>query len=479
MSCKDNIKDNIMILIENFSQVIAQIESERGIEKHLILDAIEKALVSAAKKKYGNELNVKAVINEHSGEARLWMEKLVVSNHEDPLNELLLDEATELSDEAEIGDTLEIDLDIDEFGRIATQAAKQVILQCIREAEKDLVIREFSDKVGQIVTGTVQNIEGNTYLINLGKIEAFLPPREQAMGEVFNVKDRIRVFVVDIQKTSRGPAVKISRSHSGLIRHLFQLEVPEIQDGIITIKSISRDPGRRTKIAVASNNQSVGAVGTCVGHMGGRIQAVLREINNEKIDILEWSEDPRVFIGNSLKPATISQVIIDSEENREATVVVPDDQLSLAIGKSGQNVRLAVKLTNWKLDIMSDADFKNKGNEGEAVAAVSLSDKIKIDAEQESLDATNNVANDESSSDSTDTSGDGPNDDSNQPETSSDEPQVSDADPSNDDVESERQGEPDAIEQLSEDVVSETDGAPVADDVTENNTQELEAKTEG
>tara|TARA_Y100001935_G_scaffold252168_2_gene255502 strand:+ start:8625 stop:9959 length:1335 start_codon:yes stop_codon:yes gene_type:complete len=424
-----------MILIENFSQVLAQIESERGIEKHIILDAIEKALISAARKKYGAELNVKAYINEDSGEARLWMEKLVVSEKEDELNELTLDEAKELSDEVEDGDTLEIDLDVEEFGRIAAQAAKQVILQCMREAEKDLVMNEFSDKIGEIVTGTVQNIEGNTYLINLGKIEAFLPPREQAPGETFNVKDRIRVFIVDIQKTNRGPMIKISRSHTGLIRQLFHIEVPEIQDGIISIKSISRDAGRRTKIAVYSNNQTVGAVGTCVGHMGGRIQAVLREINNEKIDILEWSEDPKVFIGNSLKPATINEVIINDTENREATVVVPDDQLSLAIGKAGQNVRLAVKLTNWKLDITSESDHNKKTNpqtEATTSEETTLAEKIKASAEEspseiddtnekpEQTTETTNIDNENTSNDD-DTNSDSPTEESSETVAESEE----------------------------------------------------------
>lgn len=425
-----------MILIENFSQVLAQIESERGIEKHVILDAIEKALISAARKKYGAELNVKAYINEDSGEARLWMEKLVVSKKEDELNELTLDEAKELSDEVEDGDTLEIDLDVEEFGRIAAQAAKQVILQCMREAEKDLVMNEFSDKIGEIVTGTVQNIEGNTYLINLGKIEAFLPPREQAPGETFNVKDRIRVFIVDIQKTNRGPMIKISRSHTGLIRQLFHIEVPEIQDGIISIKSISRDAGRRTKIAVYSNNQTVGAVGTCVGHMGGRIQAVLREINNEKIDILEWSEDPKVFIGNSLKPATINEVIINDAETREATVVVPDDQLSLAIGKAGQNVRLAVKLTNWKLDISSESEYNKKTNpqtETTTNEETTLAEKIKASAEkapsgmdqtdtstEESTETTNN---DNTSTDAT-TNDNIPTEETNKTTSENDAPQT-------------------------------------------------------
>jgi N utilization substance protein A len=372
-----------MILIENFSQVIAQIESDR------IIDGIEKALISAAKKKHGQELSVKAYLNEDSGEARLWMEKIVVKTIADELNELTLSEAQALSDDAEIGDTLEIDLDFDEFGRIAAQAAKQVVMQCIREAERDLVLNEFSDKIGQIVTGTVQNIEGNTYLINLGKIEAFLPPKEQVFGETFNVKDRIRVFVVDIQKSNRGPMVRISRSHPGLVQQLFKLE----------IKGISRDPGKRTKIAVHSHNSSVGAVGTCVGHMGGRIQAILREINNEKIDILEWDEDPKVFIGNSLKPATITNVIIDNNDVREATVIVPRDQLSLAIGKSGQNVRLAVKLTNWKLDISSDEDSEDSNAEPGQSLAERLKQTVADAATQEATETDAPPADNDTTSD--------------------------------------------------------------------------------
>lgn len=374
-----------MILIENFAQVISQIETERGIARGRIIDAIERALVSAAKKKYGQDLFVSAYVNEDSGEARIWTEKQVVQDVVDPLNELTLDQARELSDDSDLGDTLEIDMEIEDLGRIAAQSAKQVIMQSIREAERDMVIDEFSDKVGQIVTGIVQNIEGNVYLINLGKIETFLFAKEQVPGESFSVKDRIRVFVVDIHRSSRGPSVQISRSHPGLVRELFAMEVPEIQDGIIEIKSISRDAGRRTKIAVHSKNASVGAVGTCVGHMGGRIQAVLREINNEKIDILEWSEDPKVFIANSLKPAVVKTVLIENEANREATVVVPNDQLSLAIGKSGQNVRLAVKLTNWKLDITSETDEKSKSN---ASDGMTLEERLRANAQRNSEETT-------------------------------------------------------------------------------------------
>lgn len=374
-----------MILIENFAQVISQIETERGIARSRIIDAIEKALVSAAKKKYGADLFVNAYVNEDSGEARIWTEKQVVQDVVDPLNELTLDQARDLSDDSDLGDTLEIDMEIEDLGRIAAQSAKQVIMQSIREAERDMVIDEFSDKVGQIVTGVVQNIEGNVYLINLGKIEAFLFAKEQVSGETFTVKDRIRVFVVDIHRSSRGPSVQISRSHPGLVRELFAMEVPEIQDGIIEIKSISRDAGRRTKIAVHSKNASVGAVGTCVGHMGGRIQAVLREINNEKIDILEWNEDPKVFIANSLKPAVVKTVLIENEANREATVVVPNDQLSLAIGKAGQNVRLAVKLTNWKLDITSETDEKSKSN---ASDGMTLEERLRANAQGTSEETT-------------------------------------------------------------------------------------------
>ena len=302
-----------------------------------------------------------------------------------------------------------MDLDVEEFGRIAAQTAKQVILQCIREAEKDIVVNEFSDKIGKIVTGTIQNIEGNTYLVNLGKIEAFLPPHEQVRGESFNVNDRIRVYIVDIQKNTRGPVIKISRTHTGLVKELFTLEVPEIQDNIIEIINISREPGKRSKVAVKSNNPSIGPVGTCVGHMGGRIQAILKELNNEKIDIIEWKESMEEFIANSLKPAEIKEVIIN-EENNEATVVVPNDQLSLAIGKGRLNVRLAVKLTNCKLDIQSAEDSESTSQTS------SLADKIKSSKTDESSDDTPddtaNAPTDESSDDTPDDTADAPTDES-------------------------------------------------------------------
>lgn len=345
-----------MILIDNFAQVIAQIENERGIEKNSIISALEQSLVSAAKRKFSEDLNVFASIEPDSGETNVWVDKTVVDTYsENKENELLLDAAKAINPAVSINDTIREDLSPGSFGRLAAQTAKQVILQCIREAEKDLVLKEFTDKIGTLVTGTVQNIEGNTYLINLGKVEAFLNPYDQIKNESFNVKDRIRVYVVDINKTTRGPAIKISRSHSGLVRELFRLEVPEIDDGIIKIKSISRDPGNRTKVAVQSTNENVGAVGTCVGHMGGRIQSILKELNNEKIDILEWHEDPVQFIKNSLKPATITRVTITNPDKKEATVSVPSDQLSLAIGRGGSNVRLAVKLTGYNLDVVDDS----------------------------------------------------------------------------------------------------------------------------
>ena len=308
-----------MILIENFSQVIAQLESERGISKEIIIDAIEKSLISAARKKYSPNLDAKIDINTDSGETRLWLEKMVVRSfsEENEENELLLEEAIEYDENAEVGDILEIDIEVEEFGRIAAQTAKQVILQCIREAEKDIIVSEFSNKIGQIITGTVQNIEGNTYLINLGKIEAFLPPHEQIRGESFNVNDKIRVYIIDIQKNNRGPVIKISRTHTGLIKELFKLEVPEIQDNIIEIINISRDAGKRSKISVKSNNPSIGPVGTCVGHMGGRIQAILKELNNEKIDIIEWNESIETYISNALKPSEIVKVIINSLEKEK------------------------------------------------------------------------------------------------------------------------------------------------------------------
>ena len=377
-----------MILIDNYSQVSAQIETERGISRESLAEAIETALVSACKRSYPEEVELDAHINSNTGEATIWELKEVVDKNPEEHTQITLSDAQKIQADIQLGDTLRKEITPSNFGRLAAQTAKQVIIQRIREAEKQSVYEDFQEKVGKIITGTVQKIEGKNYLINLGRIEAILPFREQIPGERYEVKDKIRLYVVAIDKTPKGPMVRISRSHPGLLKCLFELEVPEIPDNIIEIISVSREAGKRAKVAVKSNNPNISAVGTCVGHMGGRIQAITKEIGNEKIDILDWNEDTKKFIASSLKPASITDVRITSEEEKTAVVIVPNDQLSLAIGKMGINVRLAVKLTNWKLDIINENEFNESDIESDE-ETLSLSEKL-MKLKDESEESENN-----------------------------------------------------------------------------------------
>lgn len=347
-----------MILIDNFSQVVAQIESERGIDKSVLIGAIEDALISASKKKFSTIDNLRCELDLETGEACIFATKEVVDTVEDDDVQMPLAEAQEYDPSFNVGDLLEIEVTPEDFGRIAAQTAKQVIVQRIREAEKNSIFKEFELKVDTIITGTVQKIERRNLLINLGRIETVLSSYDQIPGERYGAKDKIRVYVVEVRKSSKGPQVVTSRSHNGMLKKLFEMEIPEVQDGIIDVKSVSRDPGFRSKVAVKSNNPDIGAVGTCVGKMGSRIQSIIREINNEKIDIVEWNEIPEIFIANSLKPAKIERIKVTDYENKESEVVVADDQLSLAIGKGGQNVRLAAQLTGWKIDILKMSDVR-------------------------------------------------------------------------------------------------------------------------
>jgi N utilization substance protein A len=341
-----------MILIENFPEVMAQLEKERGIDKKTLIEALSMAMIAATKKKFGNVDNLEVSINTESGETRIFANRTVSAEVTDPFLQISLAEAKKINDMLEIDDVIAVEVTPkqEDLGRLAAQTAKQVISQKIREAEKDLIQKEFSGKMGSIVSGTVQRIEGRNILVNLGRVEALLYPREQIHREHFDPKDPIKVFVVGVEKTHRGPQVVISRSHAGLVKKLFELEVPEIRDGVIEVKGISREAGYRTKIAVHSNNPDVGAVGTCVGHMGQRIQAILKELGQERVDIIEWSDDIKKYISNSLKPAKVDGIKID-EKTKKAVVEVAPDQLSLAIGRSGQNVRLASKLTGWDIEI--------------------------------------------------------------------------------------------------------------------------------
>ena len=371
-----------MIVIENLNQVLAQIETERGIGRAAILSAVEQALVSASRRKLGDYLQLRCELDPLTGQAHIFQTKTVVEEVEDADAEISLQDAQKMNPDALVDSNVEMDVTPNDFGRIAAQTAKQVIIQRIREAEKNVIFDEFKDKVGSIINGTVQRIENRNYLINLGRVEAILNERDIIPGESFRANESIRLYISNVEQTNRGTGIHVSRTHPGFLRKLFELEIPEVQDGIIEVKSVSREPGKRAKVAVKTNNPSIGAVGTCVGHMGGRIQAIVRELGQEKIDVLEWDENPKVFISNALKPAKISQVSLTNPDEKTALVVVPNDQLSLAIGKSGINVRLSVKLTGWKLDIVSETDYDIRSSELLGNNQLSIVEKIRLEKER-------------------------------------------------------------------------------------------------
>ncbi len=349
---------------EEFIEALAQIEKEKGISRETLFEAIEAALISAYKKNYGSAQNVNVYINRENGEVRVFSKKNVVEKVENELLEIDLEEAKKINSNYNIGDVVEKEVTPKNFGRIAAQTAKQVVVQRIREAERGVIYEEFVNRESEIVTGIVQRINKGNVFINLGKTEAILTPSEQIPDEVYKHNDRIKTYIVEVKKTTKGPQILVSRTHPGLVKRLFELEVPEIHDGIVEIKSIAREGGSRSKIAVHSNDPNVDAVGACVGPKGTRVQTIVDELKGEKIDIIKWSEDPEEWIASSLSPSKAIKVEID-EEQKSALVVVPDYQLSLAIGKEGQNARLAAKLTGWKIDIKSESQYKEMNNENE------------------------------------------------------------------------------------------------------------------
>ncbi len=336
-----------------------ELEREKGITKDVIIASLCDALVTAYKKtiKQKEVPNVEAILDEQSGEIGVFRTKLVVEKVEDPDMEISLKDAKEIDDDVELEDEVKIEVTPENFGRIAAQSAKQVITQRIREAERKLVLDEFMEKKGTLTTGIIQRVENRNVIVNIGKTDAIMPQKEQIPGEYYKPGNRIRVFVLNVKETSRLPQVIVSHAHAEIVRELFELEVPEIEDGIVEIKSISREAGYRTKIAVTSNDPEVDSVGACIGPRGSRIQTIIGELKNEKIDIVRYSDNPVEYIVNALSPARIVSVDIlaDDEYSKEAFVIVPDDQLSLAIGRDGQNVRLAHKLTGWKIDIKSQS----------------------------------------------------------------------------------------------------------------------------
>ncbi len=339
-----------------FIKAVEELEKEKEISKDLLIEAIESALVSAYKKNYGTSQNVRVNIDRDTGDIDVFMRKDIVDDVYDDLVEVSIEEAREIDPKYEVGDVIEKQVTPRDFGRIAAQTAKQVVVQRIREAERGLIYDDYSNRQSEIVTGIIQRVSNDTVFINMGKTEGILAATEQVPGEKYVVNSRIKVFIMDVKKTTKGPQVYLSRSHPGLVKRLFELEVPEIQDGIVEIKSISREAGSRTKMAVYTADENVDPVGACVGSRGTRVQTIVDELFGEKIDIINWSDDPEKLISSALSPAKVEKVIIN-EEGKSATVVVPDYQLSLAIGKEGQNVRLAAKLCGWKIDIKSHSQY--------------------------------------------------------------------------------------------------------------------------
>ncbi len=331
---------------------LQDIEKEKGISSEVLLDAIEHALYTAYRKNFGTAQNSRIEIDKETGEIRVYSRKTVVANVTDSNTEISLEEAIKEEPEAKEGEVIEIEVTPRDFGRIAAQAAKQVVVQQIREAERGLIYEEFSSREGDIVTGTIRRQEAKNVFIDLGRAEGVLIPSEQIPTEKYNRGERIKVYITEVKKTTKGPQILVSRTHPGRLKRLFELEVPEIFEGIVEIKAVAREPGMRSKIAVYSRDENVDSIGSCVGPKGMRVQAVVVELKGEKIDIVKWSSDPREFIANALSPAKVDSVEINEEE-KAARVIVPDHQLSLAIGKEGQNARLAARLTGWKIDIKS------------------------------------------------------------------------------------------------------------------------------
>jgi transcription termination/antitermination protein NusA len=336
------------------------LEKEKGIARDVIIEAIEAALVSAYKRNFNQAQNVRVDLNLETGTMRVFARKEVVDEVFDSRLEISVEDAGEINPSYEVGDVVELEVTPKDFGRIAAQTAKQVVTQRVREAERGIIYSEFVDREEDIMTGIVQRQDNRFIYVALGKIEALLPVSEQMPNETYKPHDRIKVFITKVEKTTKGPQIFVSRTHPGLLKRLFEIEVPEIFDGTVEIKSVAREAGDRSKISVHAENSEIDPVGACVGAKGARVQAIVNELKGEKIDIVQWSEDPFTFVANALSPSKVLDVQVN-EEDKATRVVVPDYQLSLAIGKRGQNARLAAKLTNWKIDIKSETDARELG----------------------------------------------------------------------------------------------------------------------
>ena len=360
---KKKVEKKVTPAIDSTELIMAmeELEKEKGISKDYMLESIETALVTAYKRNFDSVENVRVTMDRVTGEIHVYAEKDVVEKPEDIEDnrlQITLEDARKLDSKLQVGDKAEIELVPKNFGRIAAGTAKQVIIQKIREASRNFLFDEFSQRKGEIVSGIIQKADGGVVVLDLGKLEGIMPVKEQVPTETYRVNDKIRAYIVDVERGVKGaPQVIVSRAHQDFVRKLFELEIPEIYEGVIEIKSVSRDTGNRSKVAVYSPNENIDPVGSCVGQKGIRIQNIINELHGEKIDVIEWSADPAIFISAALLPAQVMAVDV-KEDEKFAQVIVPDDQLSLAIGKMGQNARLAARLTNWKIDIKSESQFR-------------------------------------------------------------------------------------------------------------------------
>ncbi len=341
-------------MFSELKRLVEQMSKDRGIEKEIIIEALEAAMLNAARKKMGPSVEIESHYNEEAGEIEVFQFKTVEEKVTDRDTQISLAEAKDMDEEVEPGDSLGMKVDTSTFGRIAVQTAKQIIIQRVKDAERDNIYEEYKDRKMQLVNGFVQRFEGGSIIVNLGRSEGVIPVSEQIFREVYKRGERIRSFICDVKRISKGPQIILSRTHPAFLKALFEVEVPEISEGLIEIISIAREPGKRAKIAVKSRDKDIDPVGACVGMRGSRVQSVVQELRGEKIDIVPFSDDPAKYVYAALSPAKVDRVLID-EENRCMEVIVPDDQLSLAIGRNGQNVRLAVKLTGWKIDVKSES----------------------------------------------------------------------------------------------------------------------------
>ncbi|KYG64919.1 transcription termination/antitermination protein NusA [Bdellovibrio bacteriovorus] len=348
-------------MFSDLSKVIEQVGKDKGIDKQIVIDAITQGMLVAARKKYGTYREIEAAYNEETGEVELFEFKEVVPREKfvDEEVEIPYDEAQKLDPNVQLDDSIGIKMEATDLGRIAAQTAKQIIMQKVRDAERNIIFNEFEERKGEIASGIARRVEKGAIVVDLGRTEAYIPPREQIPGEQYKPGDRIQGYLSEVRQTTRGPQIIMSRADERYLMKLFEMEVPEIYDGVVEVMAAAREPGQRAKIAVRSNDNSVDPVGACVGMKGSRVQNIVQELRGEKIDIVPWDEDITRFACNALAPAEISRVFMD-DANREMEIVVPDSQLSLAIGKRGQNVRLAAKLTTWKLDIISESSASSR-----------------------------------------------------------------------------------------------------------------------